>query len=484
MYYYYLSKTKIIPNFAVIRHSLCYPAKYHHHRTRKSKNLESPSNHEEKRWNVLRSICQLLLRANSVLIVKEVFSAAAICHCKSVGKVFQVPDLCLTDAMTLETAAVESGKEEDIALITQEEEGDGAASQIRLQPLEISVSTPDGTKVQVFTVNYNEPPSFIRQALQEFQETAPFTNYDFEIDGNVINDYIEIGQYVPQTDTTQCLSLVMRPANYDIKKSRFQLRRVRDLIAYPPTVKGVISTSVGAESEEKAENVTVMKKNEKAPSLVSKFPKADEIFAPATLESFFNNTMLRAGSIDSPVVGAAKLPSECVKSLSASGWNPPPASRRAQGDLFYIEAVTEEAILHITCTPSGFYVNKSTRHSFDPTPNANANFSHELFTTLLGASASLRASWQALCTAVPKVQSKRLETSTALDVVSALYAQGREDQIFLRPQWTVPSSRISTANAGEIPPLKGLKHSFDLSRLHDNLGDQFGAEDPGAPREW
>jgi Clustered mitochondria len=27
-------------------------------------------------------------------------------------------------------------------------------------------------------------------------------------------------------------------------------------------------------------------------------------------------------------------------------------------------------------------------------------------------------------------------------------------------------------------------HNFDLSRLHDDLCDQFGAEDPGAPREW
>ena len=29
-----------------------------------------------------------------------------------------------------------------------------------------------------------------------------------------------------------------------------------------------------------------------------------------------------------------------------------------------------------------------------------------------------------------------------------------------------------------------LQHNYDLSRLHDDLCDQFGAEDPGAPREW
>ena len=373
---------------------------------------------------------------------------------------------------------------EDVAFATQEEEDDAAASQVRQTPPVISVYTPDGIKVQIFTVNNNEPPSFIRQALQEFQETAAFSHYDFEIDGNVINDFIEIGNHVQQDEQGETLQLVMKPANYDIKTSRFQLKRVRDMIAYPPTVKGVSADIVATESDETAHKGDVAKKLDKAASLISKFPKADKIFAPATLESFFNNTMLGAGSVDAPVVGEAKLLSECVKSLSASGWNPPPPSRRAQGDLFYIEAVTEEAVLHITCTPSGFYVNKSTRYSFDPAPNVNANFSHELFSTLLGASASLRTSWHALCTAVPKVQSKRLETSTALDVVSTLYAQGREDQIFLRPQWTVPSTRPSTAITGEASRLKGLKHSFDISRLHDNLGDKFGAEDPGAPREW
>jgi hypothetical protein len=166
--------------------------------------------------------------------------------------------------------------------------------------------------------------------------------------------------------------------------------------------------------------------------------------------------------------------------------------------------VTEEAVFHITCTPSGFYVNKSTRHSFDPSPTVNAHFSHELFVTLLGkpvvrtlinftlvhltpiietlitpckpgysdssdqklpclssfyldiflivtltptltltligASASLRSSWHGLCAYVPSDSSnKRLEGySGALDVVSTLYSQGREDQIFLIPQWTVP----------------------------------------------
>ena len=31
---------------------------------------------------------------------------------------------------------------------------------------------------------------------------------------------------------------------------------------------------------------------------------------------------------------------------------------------------------------------------------------------------------------------------------------------------------------------KRLSHTYNISRLHDDLCDHFGAEDPGAPREW
>ena len=390
------------------------------------------------------------------------------------------------NAATMSSVDAVVAAETDATENVPQEDEEEAASQ-RQPSLEITVVTPNGIKILVSAVPASEHTSYIRVILQEFEETAPFTNYEFELDGTVINDYIEIGHYAPPEG--EMLLLTMKPVCYDIKKSRLQLKRVRDMIAYPPTAKGsaphIPHTNVTANAEQ------VVNKKETTPtaaSLRSKIPKADEIFAPATLESFFTRTMLQAGvSTDGSAV-PVKIPSECVKSLSASGWNPPPPYRRSQGDLFYIEAVTEEAVFHITCTPAGFYVNKSTRYLFDPAPTANAHFSHELFLTLWGASASLRTSWHAFTTAA-KVSPKSLEQSTgALDVVSALYAQGREAQIFLRPQWTVPplgtlSKQNSSGVDGNVP-LKGLKHSFDLSRLHDDLGNQFGAEEPGAPREW
>jgi protein TIF31 len=54
-------------------------------------------------------------------------------------------------------------------------------------------------------------------------------------------------------------------------------------------------------------------------------------------------------------------------SLSLSGFNPPPVSERLNGDLFYIYARTlEDQDLHITSSPSGFYINQSKVSSFNP----------------------------------------------------------------------------------------------------------------------
>jgi hypothetical protein len=94
----------------------------------------------------------------------------------------------------------------------------------------------------------------------------------------------------------------------------------------------------------------------------------------------------------------------------------------------------EEGIFHITSNPKGFFVNRSTRYLFDPRPAVNPHFSHELFVTLLGASASLRASWQNICLHSQREGESEdgYEQSSAggrpvgaLDVVSALYSQAR-----------------------------------------------------------
>jgi protein TIF31 len=229
------------------------------------------------------------------------------------------------------------------------EEGEGG-NELRQSPIDITVVTPNGKKVLLASVNPAEPSSYIKQMLQEFQETASFTNYNFDINGTAISDYIEISNYAPPEDDMSMMTITLVPTQYDIKKSRVQLKRVRDIIAYPPIARGAPVTENQIEEgngEDSVEADLALSKDTKKSedSDQSKLPKPEEIFNTSTLESFFAQTMLRAGTVDPIASGSVlKLPSECVKSISASGYNPPPPARRSQGDLLYLEAVTGDHI--------------------------------------------------------------------------------------------------------------------------------------------
>jgi protein TIF31 len=60
---------------------------------------------------------------------------------------------------------------------------------------------------------------------------------------------------------------------------------------------------------------------------------------------------------------------ECVKSLTLSNFNPPPAHRLTRGDFAYIQLETLEGqVFHITASYDGFFVNQSRAGKFDHRP--------------------------------------------------------------------------------------------------------------------
>ncbi|CAM9406141.1 unnamed protein product, partial [Choristocarpus tenellus] len=82
-------------------------------------------------------------------------------------------------------------------------------------------------------------------------------------------------------------------------------------------------------------------------------------------------------------------PVACLKGVAISSWNPPPPQRSMVGDLLYLEVFTlDKALIHVTCTPEGFYVNRTNHDVFDPTPADNACWAHELLCCLLAYSGS------------------------------------------------------------------------------------------------
>jgi Mitochondrial function, CLU-N-term len=392
--------------------------------------------------------------------------------------------------------------------------------KVRHSPLHITVVLPNNRRILIPSVNPSEPTSYLKQTLQEYHESAQYTSYTFETADKVtISDYVEIANYSPPDEEVSTMVVHLVPSHYDVRKSRLQLKRVREMIAYPPNAKGAIADSeTGAEKTEAAAVTTsiispvrdaaeqdgvdlskeietlqlespsnevtesksdmpcapaiaptakeinpttavssdevapvkvvegtaadpaslsqestvspvlavktvidlTQNKEEKTLSLivdcessddhnspsneskdgssleleeekpiivevkssildddgikvtgmdavvepeikqhtnvndnVRKLPSEKSIFRPILLSEFFSETLLRVGSnegannhknaeVTSENKGSIKVkaPSECVRSVSASGWNPPPLGRKLQGDLLYIEAVT------------------------------------------------------------------------------------------------------------------------------------------------
>ena len=431
--------------------------------------------------------------------------------------------------------------------------------KIRQSPLNITVVLPNNRRILIPSVNPTEPTSYLKQTLQEYQESAQYTSYTFETSDKVtISDYIEIANYGPVDEEESTMVVHLVPAQYDVKKSRLQLKRVREMIAYPPSTKGAHSVSkTGAESpinvvnkEEAAASLNVVcpavdteehskvdPKNEersllesaaadvigeksdiknseaidstaaaidpiterdlplegivevttnksdvsspallspdntitaddvkrkekemtlevvagasaddanspsneskdgnslegekevvveeevkpmsvtlkssivldddgikvtgvdavdtsetkqlsKLPEKITKLPSLKSIFCPVLLSEFFAETLLRVGAndgannhrktVESGVDNKDKLkiksPSECIKSVSASGWNPPPLARKLQGDLLYIEAVT-----------GAFSTSSSASSSITSTPSFTSSTSSLFFTSI------------------------------------------------------------------------------------------------------
>ncbi len=124
--------------------------------------------------------------------------------------------------------------------------------------------------------------------------------------------------------------------------------------------------------------------------------------------------------------GAAKTPQPLPKCLRAgptfSGWNPPPAARRLQGDLLYLCVDTLEGrSLHVTATALGFFVNQSSDKVFNPAPAVPAYSSSTLWALLLRASPLFRRAYAALLSQAASAADAALATAgSAFDAAFAM----------------------------------------------------------------
>lgn len=384
--------------------------------------------------------------------------------------------------------------------------------------VKVTIVTSDGQyQVDIESFSIADIVQSFKQYLSEYFTTGYYTNYSLRLDTAddkvILNDFVELEKYLTPdiiSSSGNHITITMVDEMYDLSKAREHVKKVRQYILYAlsyiqdvkqsTAVEKISNDKIGTTTDTHASPTAIddvkkdthgskasknKKKKVKSNPVSSVVSQVASALPPVSvwnedflLSDFYKNTVLKTGKpneLYDKSTSTSKLLSDCVKGIVFSGWNPVPLQRQMQGDVLYLEINLEESIYHITSTINGFYVNKSTRHNFDPTPAVNAHFSHSLFKTLLSLSSTLLSSW----THLYELKSKDSSNSAfgALDDIANSYAQGRGDLLSInKPQWNVVTENIVHGC------YTSSHHTYSVTRSEDDLCSGF--EEKGTSRDW
>lgn len=243
---------------------------------------------------------------------------------------------------------------------------------------QLTIKLPRAPRQTEITVSTQEQVQDIRQSIVDTPQTFQYSCFHLEHQGKRINDFVELSE-IPGIVEDPVFQLVEDP--YTEAQARMHVVRVRELIGAAGNrtdlVVGIDAGVSLCDGVELPENQA----GKEGPSPVADY----DLSTPGSL-----NTLLQK-----PREAAPKT----VKNLSLSSWNSPPYHLRMRGHLLYLQVTTAEGEqYYITSHVSGFYVNKSNGHKFDPAPRSSPKsaFAHSLVNLLSELSNSFDASFQRL----------------------------------------------------------------------------------------
>jgi protein TIF31 len=227
-------------------------------------------------------------------------------------------------------------------------------------------------------VSTQEQVQDIRQSIVDQPHTFQYSCFHLEHKGKRINDFVELSE-VPDIMEDPVCTLVEDP--YTEAQARMHIVRVRELIgAAGDRTDLVMGIDAGTSLCDGVE-ITDSKDQREDTNPVTGY----DLNAPGPISA-----MLAKMRDPAP---------KTIKSLSLSPWNPPPYNLRNRGHLLYLQVTTNEGEhFSITSHVSGFYVNRSTGHKFDPAPKISpkAYSAHSLISLIALVSPSFDASFSSL----------------------------------------------------------------------------------------
>uniref|UniRef100_A0A8B9H225 Clustered mitochondria protein homolog n=1 Tax=Astyanax mexicanus TaxID=7994 RepID=A0A8B9H225_ASTMX len=257
----------------------------------------------------------------------------------------------------------------------------------------VKIQAP-GTEPTDFHVSPLAMVHEIKQVLMDREETCHRTCFSLQLDGNTLDNFTHL-RSISGLQEDSLLKIVEEP--YTNREVRIHLRHIRDLLkSLDPT--------------------DILRGNYKIPEYIN--------------------------------------PTECLKVLAMSSWNPPPGNRKMHGDLVYLNVVTmEDKHYSVTASTRGFFLNQSTTYSFNPKPASPSVHSHSLVELLSQISSTFKKNFSALL--------KKRTSTHPFERISTPF------QLF---SWTAPA----------------LDHAMDCVRAEDASSSRLGYEEhvPGQIRDW
>ncbi|KAG1469939.1 hypothetical protein G6F56_002970 [Rhizopus delemar] len=248
-------------------------------------------------------------------------------------------------------------------------EGQAPPEEVVEESFHLTIRLPGKPNEIKIVTSLRESVLDIKQSIMESPETCAHSCFYLTLNGNRLNDYVELGEVEGMTAET----------NYSEHDVKLHIARLRDLLAGPykpnPSAVGIdasmsfLTTVTGEINEE-----IVQESDKKMDDLFSDEPVPEHIFTNKDINERFQLANIVPKEFQ-------RYAPECIKSLALSGWNPVPHRQKLNGDLLYLIVNTlENDTVHITASTKGFFVNNSNHHTFDPSPRRIS--AHSLITLL------------------------------------------------------------------------------------------------------
>ncbi|XP_021944435.1 clustered mitochondria protein homolog isoform X3 [Folsomia candida] len=306
--------------------------------------------------------------------------------------------------------------------------------------LTIKIVAPGAEPFEIqVAVSSSEIVQELHQLLMEREDTCHRTCFSLQLDGITLDNFAEL-KSIPGLKDGSVIRVVEEP--YTCREARIHVKHVRDLLKpsdWADAYAGADCASLSFLNAVSGGDLSGKKR------VVDCTPP--DYIMPGTANSLLLNPIHPLNKEHKPI--------SCLKVMAASGWNPPPGYRKLHGDLMYLLVVTlEDKTCHITTSPRGFYLNRSTTDEFDPAPSSPHNFlSHSLIELLNQISPAFRKSFTAL--------QKRRMSRHPFERVATPY------QVY---SWVSPP----------------IPHNLDAIRAEEAFSSKLGYEEhiPGQTRDW